>query len=61
MERASPAAGQIMDTRPITRRLTEFREALTEQIQVAELIVFGSYLEGPDYASPNQNLTTPIP
>lgn len=38
--------GTIVDTRSITRRLTEFREALTEQIQVAELIVFGSHLEG---------------
>ncbi|HEX9596848.1 MAG TPA: nucleotidyltransferase domain-containing protein [Anaerolineales bacterium] len=35
-----------MDTRPIARRLTEFRKALAKQIQMAELIVFGSYLEG---------------
>jgi predicted nucleotidyltransferase len=35
-----------MVTRPITRRLTGFRKALATQIQVAELIVFGSHLEG---------------
>jgi hypothetical protein len=35
-----------VDTQSIDRRLAGFRKALAQQIQVAELIVFGSYLEG---------------
>lgn len=35
-----------MDTRAIAQVLTDFREILSAQIEVRELIVFGSYLEG---------------
>ncbi len=35
-----------MDTRTVDRRLAEFRKAVAKRIRVAELIVYGSYLEG---------------
>jgi predicted nucleotidyltransferase len=35
-----------MDTRAVSRRLAAFRAALTGQIHVAEIILFGSHLEG---------------
>ena len=35
-----------MDIRAIQKSLTQFRNAITEDIHVDELIIFGSYLEG---------------